>query len=103
MKVGEPHHFDVSATFGFEFAGRADFVEVAVQVNFEQQRGFVRRRAGLVGPHMLEPEFFEIDVIRIGINDAHDVIRCDHFFERGGKKSELSAVFAGAVCHKRYV
>jgi len=36
LSFGEPHHLDVSTALGFQPPGGTDTVEVAVEVDFEQ-------------------------------------------------------------------
>jgi len=99
LTAGEPHQFDVACAFLFEPARGAHAVEIAVDIDFQQQTGVIGRRAAMVGADVGKPELLQIDGVDEGLHDAHEIVGGDQFVERGGEKAELLAVLSGAVAH----
>ncbi len=107
MTPGEPQpvphfsrdQFDVAPAFQFQPARGAHAVEVAVDIDFQQQSRGIRRGAALVRPDVDEAEFFQVDGVHKGVHDAHQIVRGDQFVQWGSEKAELLAVLSGAVGH----
>ena len=71
---GEPHEFDVALRLALQPTARLDAIEVAVDVQLEQDRGVVSRATGGRWIGAFEPKRLEVQLVDECIDDAHRVV-----------------------------
>ena len=77
---------------------RANAVEIAVEIDFEQIGGVVGGGTLAAVLHAVEAQGFQIEEIHEGVYHAHGIVFVDQRIQRGGEQAVLLAVgfvFAG--------
>src|SRR5664279_1275810 len=74
---GQPHQFDIALGFALEPAAGLDAVEVAVDVDLEQDRRVVGRPARRRGCRAFEAQSLQVELVDERIDDAHRVVFTD--------------------------
>jgi hypothetical protein len=77
----QPHDFDVAARFPFQPPARLYSVEVAVDVELQQNRKMVRRPTGRRRLHSIEPKLGQIERIDEGVNHANRIALVNEIIE----------------------
>jgi hypothetical protein len=73
----QPHQFDIALRFALQAPARLHLVQVAVDVDLQQDCGVVRRSAGGRWLSTLKSERMQLQFVDEDVNDAHWVVLCD--------------------------
>ena len=87
----QPDHLEIAARLTLEAAARGDAIEIAVDVEPEQNRGMIARPTRRLG-HDLEPQFGEIEMRHERLDRAHRIALADVVVEALGQQRELRAI-----------
>ena len=92
--AGEPHQFDVALRLALQAAARLDAIQIAVDVELQQDRRVVRRATGGCRFNAVEPQCMEIEFFDERINDSYRVVFADIVVKALWQQSDLLSVLA---------
>jgi hypothetical protein len=92
--AGEPHQLDVALRLALQAAALLDTVQVAVDVELQQDRGVVRGPTGGCRIDAFEAQCKEIQLLDEGIDDSHRVVFADIVVKALWQQSDLLPVLA---------
>jgi hypothetical protein len=95
----QPHQLDVARGFSLEGTAGTGVVEVAVDVQFEEGGGMVRRATGFLRHGVLESQRLQVEAVDEGVDEAHGVVLGDVLVEEVGKHDQLVPVDALDEAH----
>ena len=88
----QPHDLDIASGFSFEPPARLHLVQIAVDVQLEENRGMVRRPAGCLGIDPAEPKLGQIEVVDEDVDDANWIVLADPVFHAFRKQRALPTI-----------
>ena len=71
---GQPHHFHVATGLALVAAARLNPVEIAVDVELQQNRGVIRRPPGRHRSHAIKPEFGNIKLVDEDVDEPNRLV-----------------------------
>jgi hypothetical protein len=90
----EPHHLDVALRLALQAAAGLNAVEVAVDVDLEQDRRMVRRATRHCRIGTLEAQVSQLEFFDERIDYAHRIVVTDVVIKAFGQQRDLATVFA---------
>ena len=88
----QPHHLDVASGLPLQPSTGLHPVQVAVDVELEQDRGMIGRPARRLGHDTVEPELPQVDRIHEGVDHADRVVLVDPVIQARRKQRRLTAI-----------
>ena len=88
----EPHHLNVAPGLTLKPAARLHPVEIAVNVELQQDRRMIRRPAGCLGIDPAEPKLGQIEFVDKDVNHPNRIVLADPVFQAFGKQRALTAI-----------
>lgn len=82
---GQPHQFDVTLSFSFQSPTRLNAVEIAVDVDLQQDRGVVSRPAGVSWNSTVKTQGDQVEFVNEDVDYAHWVGIADIVVEALGR------------------
>jgi hypothetical protein len=77
----QPHRLDVAPSFALKPAARLDPIEVAVDVELQQDRRMIRRSAGHLGLDTVESKFGKIEFVHKDVDHPNRIVLADPVFQ----------------------
>jgi hypothetical protein len=90
--ANEPHHLNVAPGFALKPPARLHPIEVAVNVELQQNRRMIRRPASRLGIDPVELKLGQIEFVDEDVNDANRIVLADPVLKALGKQRALSAI-----------
>src|SRR5664280_2002597 len=88
----QPHHLNVAPSFTLQSPARLDPVEIAVNVELQQDRRMIRRPAGYLGIDPAEPKFGQIEFVDKDLDHANRIVLADPVCHVFRKQRALHAI-----------
>lgn len=82
---GQPHQFDVTLSFSFQSPTRLSAVEIAVDVDLQQDRGVVSRPASIGWNGTLKTQIDQVEFVDKDVDYTHRIGIADIVVEALGK------------------
>ena len=92
--AGEPHQLDVALRLALQAAARLDTVQVAVDVELQQDRGVVRGSAGGCRIDAFKTQCMQIQFLDEGIDNSHRVVFAYIVVKALWQQSDLLSILA---------
>src|SRR6188472_4613500 len=88
----EPHHLNVAPGLTLKPAARLNSVEIAVNVELQEQRWMIRRSAGCLGIDPAEPKLSQIEFVDKDVDHPNRIFLADPVFQTFWKQRVLTAI-----------
>ena len=88
----EPHHFNIAPGLPLEPAARLNPIEIAIDVELQQDRRMIRRPTGCLGIDPAEPKPGQVEFVDKDVNQANGIVLADPVFQAFRKQRALSAI-----------
>jgi hypothetical protein len=90
----QPHHLDVAPSLALKPAARLDPIEVAVDVELQQDRRMIRRSAGYLGLDTVESKSGKIEFVHKDVDHPNRIVLADPVFQAFRKQRALHPIRA---------
>src|SRR5436190_2616909 len=90
----QPHHLDIAPSLALEPAARLNPVEIAVDVELQQDRRVIRRPAGRLGIDPAEPKPGQIEFVDKDLDYANRIVLADPVSQAFRKQRDLPTIRA---------
>ena len=90
----QPHDLNVASGLTLEPAARLNPVEIAVDVELQQDRRMIRRPAGYLGIDPAEPKLGKIEFVGKDVDHPNGIVLADPVFQAFRKQRALPAIRA---------
>jgi hypothetical protein len=90
---GQPHQFDVALSFSLQTSARLDAVEIAVDVDLQQDRGVASRPASIGWNGTFKTQIDQVEFVDKDIDYAYRIGIADAVVEALGKLGALASMF----------
>ena len=88
----QPHHLDIAPGLALKPPARLDPVEIAVNVELQEDRGMIRRPPGRLRIDPAEPELGQIELLDKDIDHTNRIVLVDPIFQAFGKQRRLPTI-----------
>jgi hypothetical protein len=88
----EPHHLDIAPRLSFEPAARLNLIEIAIQVELQQQCGMIARAPCRSRNDSGEAERSQVEFIDERVHNSHRIVVTDVIVKTARKQHDLMTV-----------
>src|SRR6516162_6824247 len=88
----EPHHLDIASSLALKAPARLNPIEVAVDVQLQQDRWMVRRPSGCLGIDSAEPKLGKIQLANKDVDRSNWIVLTNPIFQVFREERALAAI-----------
>ena len=92
--AGEPHQLDIALRLALQAPARLDTIQVAVDIELQQDRGVVRGSTGGCRIDAFKTQCMKIQFFDEGIDNSHRVVFADIVVKALWQQSDLLSILA---------
>ncbi len=92
--AGQPHDLDIASGLPLKAAARLDPVEIAVDIELQENRRMIARPAGRLRINPIKPQAAKIEFIDKNVDHPNRIVVTDPVFQPIGKQGALPTIHA---------